>query len=80
MGWDNPPVPWREFEQRLSWRKNGPDSAEEEPELAPEQELEPTREPGPAPVTSLSRHRDPVRSGSLLLTGLLLIRGLMMVS
>ena len=19
MGWDNPPVPWREFEQRLSW-------------------------------------------------------------
>ena len=61
MGWDNPPVPWREFEQRLSWRKNGPDSAEEEPELAPEQELEPTREPGPAPVTSLSRHRD--RSG-----------------
>ncbi len=20
MGWDNPPVPWREFERRLSWR------------------------------------------------------------
>src|ERR1039457_4455243 len=20
MGWHNPPVPWREFEQRLSWR------------------------------------------------------------
>src|ERR1022692_2285019 len=20
MGWENPPVPWREFEQRLSWR------------------------------------------------------------
>ncbi len=19
MGWDNPPVPWREFERRLSW-------------------------------------------------------------
>ncbi len=23
MGWNNPPVPWREFEQRLSWR-SGP--------------------------------------------------------
>src|SRR6266702_3743189 len=21
MGWDNPPVPWHEFEQRLSWRQ-----------------------------------------------------------
>ena len=21
MGWDNPPVPWREFERRLSWGK-----------------------------------------------------------
>src|SRR5262252_6094330 len=20
MGWDNPPVPWRELERRLSWR------------------------------------------------------------
>src|SRR6266704_2417009 len=23
MGWDNPPVPWREFERRLSWRQGG---------------------------------------------------------
>jgi error-prone DNA polymerase len=23
MGWDNPPVPWREFERRLSWRSSG---------------------------------------------------------
>ncbi len=22
MGWDNPPVPWREFERRLSWGSN----------------------------------------------------------
>ncbi|HWM96058.1 MAG TPA: DNA polymerase III subunit alpha, partial [Streptosporangiaceae bacterium] len=22
MGWDNPPVPWREFERRLSWRQH----------------------------------------------------------
>ncbi len=21
MGWNNPPVPWREFERRLSWRQ-----------------------------------------------------------
>jgi len=21
VGWDNPPVPWREFERRLSWSK-----------------------------------------------------------
>jgi error-prone DNA polymerase len=20
MGWENPPLPWREFERRLSWR------------------------------------------------------------
>ena len=23
MGWDNPPVSWREFERRLSWRSPG---------------------------------------------------------
>src|SRR5260370_12652982 len=23
MGWDNPPVPWREFERRLSWGTQG---------------------------------------------------------
>jgi error-prone DNA polymerase len=27
MGWDNPPVPWREFERRLSWGKAGSDGA-----------------------------------------------------
>jgi error-prone DNA polymerase len=28
MGWDNPPVPWREFERRLSWGTSGePDEA-----------------------------------------------------
>jgi error-prone DNA polymerase len=29
MGWDNPPVPWREFERALSWRKVGEDGGEE---------------------------------------------------
>jgi error-prone DNA polymerase len=30
MGWDNPPVPWREFERRLSWGKAGDGSGEGE--------------------------------------------------
>jgi len=28
MGWDNPPVPWREFERRLSWGGNKTGEAE----------------------------------------------------
>ena len=29
MGWDNPPVPWEEFERRLSWRHPGsPDASD----------------------------------------------------
>ena len=29
MGWDNPPVPWEEFERRLSWRRPGrPDDSD----------------------------------------------------
>ena len=29
MGWNNPPVPWREFERRLSWRQGeGPGAGE----------------------------------------------------
>ena len=29
MGWDNPPVPWEEFERRLSWRHPGrPDDSD----------------------------------------------------
>ncbi|MGH3199301.1 MAG: hypothetical protein ACRDNT_26030, partial [Streptosporangiaceae bacterium] len=23
MGWDNPPVPWRELQRRMSWRAGG---------------------------------------------------------
>ncbi len=33
MGWHNPPIPWREFEERLSWRPAGP--RPEEPAEAP---------------------------------------------
>ena len=28
MGWDNPPMPWREFERRLSWGGNKTGEAE----------------------------------------------------
>src|SRR5215472_128965 len=35
MGWDNPPVPWREFERRLSWGAGDrPDQAAAPPEPA----------------------------------------------
>jgi error-prone DNA polymerase len=27
MGWDNPPIPWHEFEQRLSWGNSAPAAA-----------------------------------------------------
>jgi len=38
MGWDNPPVPWREFERRLSWGKGtagGKEEAGQEPAARP---------------------------------------------
>jgi error-prone DNA polymerase len=31
MGWDNPPVPWREFERRLSWRQDDKRAQRDEP-------------------------------------------------
>ena len=41
MGWDNPPVPWRELARRLSWRTAG---------RPPSEDSEPDR---PRPVTRL---------------------------
>ncbi|WP_242907025.1 error-prone DNA polymerase [Actinomadura terrae] len=35
MGWNNPPVPWREFEERLSWRSSAAPEPQPEPEPAP---------------------------------------------
>jgi len=32
MGWDNPPLPWRELERRLSWGK-GAGQAQESPDI-----------------------------------------------
>src|SRR5579859_6602185 len=43
MGWDNPPVPWRELARRLSWGTSGG-----EPEVPQEVPQE-----APAPVTRL---------------------------
>src|SRR6516162_202009 len=41
MGWDNPPVPWRELQRRLSWGTGEPaDDAEAD-------------QPAPRPVTRL---------------------------
>ncbi|HEU5418852.1 MAG TPA: PHP domain-containing protein, partial [Streptosporangiaceae bacterium] len=50
MGWDNPPVPWRELERQLSWKKsgspgNGQDHRAAEDQSAPAASAGP---PGPA--------------------------------
>ena len=37
MGWDNPPVPWREFERRLSWRQGRAEGQGEGQDDAPVQ-------------------------------------------
>src|SRR5215831_17322471 len=59
MGWDNPPVPWRELERRLSWRTPA------RPQAGGGQAEEPRRhpadrrpEPRPRPVTRLPGGRD----------------------
>jgi error-prone DNA polymerase len=52
MGWDNPPVPWREFERRLSWGTGGRPGKE-----APQ----PQR---PEPATSHPVVRLPVAAGA----------------
>src|SRR5437879_6360015 len=45
MGWDNPPVSWRELERRLSWG-----TAEDPGDIEPDQPPRPvTRLPAPAP-------------------------------
>src|SRR5215475_8927617 len=53
MGWDNPPVPWREFERRLSWGTGSEASGPGEPDGPPglprpvtRLPAEPARQPG----------------------------------
>src|SRR5215831_18677858 len=49
MGWDNPPVPWRELQRRLSWgTRSDTRSGDSEPEPRPV-----TRLPAPAPAAGL---------------------------
>ena len=46
MGWNNPPVPWRELRRRMAWRAGG-DPPPEEPTAEPT--ADPPRRPPPAP-------------------------------
>ncbi len=48
MGWDNPPVPWRELQRRMSWRAAG------QPPQAPPRLAEPANPGGPAPRPTAS--------------------------
>ncbi|HEY1642167.1 MAG TPA: error-prone DNA polymerase [Streptosporangiaceae bacterium] len=54
MGWDNPPIPWRELERQLSWKKNRPpgdhrDQRAGQDQPAPAGSAGPARPP-PGPV------------------------------
>ena len=52
MGWDNPPVPWRELQRRMSWRAEG-QRAEDRPRSA--EHVDP---PEPGPPLAGSRPRE----------------------
>ena len=59
MGWENPPIPWQELEQRMSWRRTprpvtsltaNPDtSASPDPSPSPDRSLNPAPPPSPDP-------------------------------
>ncbi|MGP4028290.1 error-prone DNA polymerase [Actinomadura sp. 3N407] len=49
MGWSNPPISWREFEERLSWRPT-----ERQPDEPPDTSRPPPSAPSPAPSPALS--------------------------
>lgn len=51
MGWHNPPIPWREFEERLSWRPGG-----RAPEPPPEPAGVPRRAEARVPWAELHVH------------------------
>ncbi len=56
MGWDNPPVPWRELQRRLSWGTGGPaDDAEADQSLP----RPVTRLPAPGPAGGSGGHIPP---------------------
>src|SRR6516164_8235338 len=53
MGWDNPPVPWRELERRLSWGTGEP-ADDAEADQSPPRPV--TRLPAPAPAGAPGGH------------------------
>src|SRR5260221_3160224 len=62
MGWDNPPVPWREFERRLSWRqqdKTPEDSADPPPRPATHLLAASRQPPRPTPRTGPGHDQAP---------------------
>jgi error-prone DNA polymerase len=64
MGWDNPPVPWREFERRLSWRS--PDDGQGDPDGQVSQPRPVTRLPAArADPRNQASHRDPASQRNL---------------
>jgi error-prone DNA polymerase len=56
MGWDNPPVPWREFERRLSWRDPGDKDRGSDSRARPADRGKAEEMP-PCPVTQLPTAR-----------------------
>src|SRR5215831_19418765 len=59
MGWDNPPVPWRELERRLSWRTPArPQAGGGQAEESRPRPADRRPEPRPRPVTRLPGGRD----------------------
>jgi error-prone DNA polymerase len=62
MGWDNPPVPWREFERRLSWRQGDKGGEPDEPADGAGRPV--TRLPVAGPDPAGSGTRRPVPTGN----------------
>ena len=60
MGWDNPPVPWRELQRRMSWRAAGqrppPEPAGPETAPPPVTQLTGRLAPGGEPWAELHCH------------------------
>jgi len=64
MGWNNPPIPWREFEKRLSWPGEQPGA---DPNAAAVTSLPALRKPGrqPDPGQGDPEQRDPEQEAAI---------------
>ncbi len=56
MGWDNPPVPWRDLRQRMSWPAEGQPPAPEPARLQPVPPAPERTEPAGPPWAELHCH------------------------